>query len=571
MRTYAAIIAAVFALAAHAASPSTYTVSTDPQGHRIIPAGLNPLLTLPGIATSNTPVANVLAYGARGGTNDDTAAIQAALDTHLPIQFPPGTFTTGMLILTNNASIQFNHTLLRLAPNTPDFFRAINIIDCTNVAILGDVTLDGDAAHQTNTNPNAGTAGLWIGGNSRDIFVESLVATNFTRDGLFIGENGTPNNVQILSATLRGNGRNGCSIISGTNIYIGRIYSEGAINAAPGDGIDIEPDLSTDLLGGIYLGSAVTINNAGNGLSILGSMSGTNWVHGNITIGNLLTSGNAGHGMKLVRCENVKVNGLDSMANGLNGVDVDGDVRNVWLQGASHDNGGDGVVYLNEAGDVRGVANVNFTGSVYNNSTYGCRMAGVAGKLFAANSFHGSASDLRAIRTQNYGVAVIFPATNCVIDLTYAIGNTVSDYQDTGVGTLVNDQNIWTFPNSGVASFNAGFQVANNQVGAFIGNGVGSTILQQTPANGFNLDNLVGPIIFSTVSNGGFAFFSSAWPDNGGTVAAISSNGMVINKSLTLTGVPTLITNAAPVDAATVKRWFPVTNAGAVYLLPSYQ
>lgn len=43
------------------------------------------------------------------------------------------------------------------------------------------------------------------------------------------------------------------------------------------------------------------------------------------------------------------------------------------------------------------------------------------------------------------------------------------------------------------------------------------------------------------------------------------------NAAATFLAPPTLITNAAPVDATTVKRWFPVTNGAAVYLLPSYQ
>lgn len=47
-------------------------------------------------------IANVMAYGAMGnGATDDTVAVQAAIDSYLPVYFPPGRYILGNLTITN--------------------------------------------------------------------------------------------------------------------------------------------------------------------------------------------------------------------------------------------------------------------------------------------------------------------------------------------------------------------------------------------------------------------------------------------------------------------------------------
>ena len=58
----------------------------------------------------------------------------------------------------------------------------------------------------------------------------------------------------------------------------------------------------------------------------------------------------------------------------------------------------------------------------------------------------------------------------------------------------------------------------------------------------------------------------------GWSLVCTNINGNASVANMTVTNAPTLVsTNAAPLNAITPVLWFPVTNNGAVYLVPGYQ
>lgn len=80
-------------------------------------------------------VANVKDYGAKGdGTNDDTAFIQAAINTEMSIWFPPGTYAVTNTLLPRSGQRIFGLGTIRM---TQTNFSVITIANATNVTLEG--------------------------------------------------------------------------------------------------------------------------------------------------------------------------------------------------------------------------------------------------------------------------------------------------------------------------------------------------------------------------------------------------------------------------------------------------
>lgn len=88
----------------------------------------------------------------------------------------------------------------------------------------------------------------------------------------------------------------------------------------------------------------------------------------------------------------------------------------------------------------------------------------------------------------------------------------------------------------------------------------------------FNLSVLAPNASLDVLGDGSLDVGSGMATNFHGTAIAFGVGITVNNQVTTINGGLTLAkTNVAPADAATVKRWFPVTNNGVQFLLPSYQ
>ncbi len=125
-------------------------------------------ITLDGAAAETAGVFNVLDYGAKGnGTNDDTAAIQKAIDTCAAqsggqVLLPGGTFLTGALTLHSGIDFHLaNGAVLKGSANWRDYGHPGALLfakDATNITVSGNGIIDGNdrAVWQELANEEAG-------------------------------------------------------------------------------------------------------------------------------------------------------------------------------------------------------------------------------------------------------------------------------------------------------------------------------------------------------------------------------------------------------------------------------
>ena len=125
-------------------------------------------ITLDGAAAETAGVFNVLDYGAKGnGANDDTAAIQKAIDTCAAqnggqVLLPGGTFLTGALTLHSGIDFHLaNGAVLKGSANWRDYGHPGALLfakDATNITVSGNGIIDGNdrAVWQELANEEAG-------------------------------------------------------------------------------------------------------------------------------------------------------------------------------------------------------------------------------------------------------------------------------------------------------------------------------------------------------------------------------------------------------------------------------
>src|SRR5690348_2236386 len=131
---------------------------------------LTALLLAPfiGFAAESSGVFNVLDYGAKGdGTNDDTAAVQKAIDACAgggggEVLLPAGTFLTGALTLDSGIDFHLaNGAVLKGSANWRDYGHPGALLfakDATNITVSGNGIIDGNdrAVWQQLANEEAG-------------------------------------------------------------------------------------------------------------------------------------------------------------------------------------------------------------------------------------------------------------------------------------------------------------------------------------------------------------------------------------------------------------------------------
>jgi polygalacturonase len=300
--------------------------------------------TTPTLAIGTASV-NVLNFGAMGnGVNDDTAAIQAAINA-LPaaggtVVVPNGTFMintlTGINMRSHVRLSLWGAAYLKAIPNNADRYWIVKVWNVNNVEIEGG-NFVGDRTQHT------GTTGQWGYGinieGSSNVYVHDNLISNSWGDGILVGGTGSGSsvvvstNVTLNRVTSSNNRRQGLTIAPATQVYVVNSTFTGSNGIAPQAGIDIEPQTQGPTQQ-VRLENTTLSNNVGNGLEVHDSVS-------NLALNGVTALNNQGYGVFTDGPNGVTITNSDLSQNYLFGVDIAGTSSNVQLTGNTIEWNGD--------------------------------------------------------------------------------------------------------------------------------------------------------------------------------------------------------------------------------------
>lgn len=220
----------------------------------------------------------------KGDGTDETSKLLALLnyvaDNHLTAYIPRNmTITIDSLTVTgkSNFGIRFEGTIKRLN-NSPTVGSLIKLDTCSKVSIH-ELNMDGNGA---NNGCVAGTAytsnqeqkhSLMLTGCS-DFRIDKFHVLNPCGDGIYIGNSST--NIKMFTVTGHADtqiGRNLVSIVTGQDIFIDYLYCDGIGHYEMPGGLDIETNVSTDVVRNVFVNTLDISSGGTNPLSIIGNNS----------------------------------------------------------------------------------------------------------------------------------------------------------------------------------------------------------------------------------------------------------------------------------------------------------
>lgn len=254
--------------------------------------------------------ANISNYVEPG--NNITPALLTLLTAGIPVLIPFGTFIFTPFTLPANGVIfgQGDKSILKLAP-------LVNSIGITlsNNSMLRNLTIEGDKLNQVGT----GLHTIQINGATGVKLIE-VKTSNSKGDGLNI--TGSASNIRLQNCTATGYLDSGVKVVSGNNIHIRDQVCTDSDNISMGAGISLNS--AGVAISSVVILSPVCRNNAGNGIYIAGS--GSRNVT-DVLISEPNTSNNTNNGIYLLNAERVSIDAGLSVANGIDGVRLEGDVQ----------------------------------------------------------------------------------------------------------------------------------------------------------------------------------------------------------------------------------------------------
>lgn len=216
---------------------------------------------------------------------DDTAICQSAIDSGaLCVRFPRGIYDIdavkkgpktdpnddnqwyGGLDVASNISLIFDPgAVIKVIPNDARVYSVIRITGKENVRISGAV-IDGER------DEHKGTAGEWghgiaIRGQSKNIKIEDVKVSGCWGDGIYIGE-GCPEDVLVENSIFDNNRRNACSITQGRNVLFKKCTFSNTHGTGPHKGVDIEPNVESDVISNIVFEDCYSYKNLTQGFSL---------------------------------------------------------------------------------------------------------------------------------------------------------------------------------------------------------------------------------------------------------------------------------------------------------------
>lgn len=207
--------------------------------------------------------ASVRWFGARGDNHsDDTAAVQAALDTSPDVEIPAGVFLIAGLQVTgaNGKTICGEGTLKLKAGKAPEVSDQILLLaNCTDISI-SDITFDG----------NAGQHGPWEESydcvkvrSCQAVSFRNVAFRNIQNDGIYLQSvNALTTDVLVAGCQFLGDNsnRNGISVISARRVSItGCLFVGMSRNNMPA-AVDFEPNLSSETVEDALVANCSFIN-----------------------------------------------------------------------------------------------------------------------------------------------------------------------------------------------------------------------------------------------------------------------------------------------------------------------
>ncbi|MEI7035751.1 right-handed parallel beta-helix repeat-containing protein [Fulvimonas yonginensis] len=280
---------------------------------------------------------NVKDKGARGnGTHDDTAAIQAAIDS-LPdtggtVYVPAGRY----MINAKKALRLHSHQRLKLdpdaelmvIPNDAGRYHVVKVWNVNNVEIVGGRMTGDRSRHQ-------GSGGEWGYGiniqGAKNIFVHNVKLSEFWGDGMWIGATGwgsslrRSNYVTVNNIVSQHNRRQGLSIGPAQHVYIVNSTFKDTRGTLPEAGVDIEPQ-DQGPANTVRLENNTMSGNRGNGIELHYNIS-------DITIKSNNLTDNHGFGVLAVSAPHLNVAKNKATRNGLAGVGMSGKTHDAKIHG----------------------------------------------------------------------------------------------------------------------------------------------------------------------------------------------------------------------------------------------
>lgn len=278
---------------------------------------------------AGSTVVNVRDKGAKGnGVHDDTAAIQAAIDS-LPasggtVVVPSGTYMIDAMqsiVLRSNMMLQLApDATIEALPNSSPRSYMIKVWNVSNVGISGGNIVGERQGH-------AGAGGEWgFGINIQDahhVRVSNVRISGCWGDGLWIGALGwaphdmPSTDVVIDHVVSTGNRRQGLSIGPVDGLTITNSTFSHTQGTMPQAGIDIEPQTQGQATH-ITIDHCNLVDNRGSGLEIHSNVS-------HVTVKDSTISNNYGYGVLTVdAATEVDVAGNTITGNGLTGISIAG-------------------------------------------------------------------------------------------------------------------------------------------------------------------------------------------------------------------------------------------------------
>ena len=244
-------------------------------------------------------IMNVKQFGAKGdGSNDDTANIQKAMDFCLNIEVPSGTYmidaSTYLLPNSNNKITLNNDAKLKAITNNLNVSYVVHIHDVNNVEICGG-TIEGERETHTGSTGEWGHC-IYVNGSCDNIYIHDIKLTNAWGDGICCNITGSMRTARVHVDNAR---RNGYSITMVDSFVSTNDIIENTHGTNPQCGVDVEPNLATDLCREIIFDNLYTKNNAAYGFiaALIGGNETNNFT--NIKVNNMRSQGdNRGIGVR---------------------------------------------------------------------------------------------------------------------------------------------------------------------------------------------------------------------------------------------------------------------------------
>jgi Pectate lyase superfamily protein len=244
-------------------------------------------LPSPALAGSNAPqscdlppkapvLVNVTESGAKGdGKTDDTAAIQAAIDTVAgskgTVFLPDGTYMVAVereqgLNLKSSMTLKLSRSAtIKAMPTKDSHYALLRVAGASNVWITGG-TLEGERDQHRGKSGEWGM-GLHIGKGAKNITVSGLRSRNMWGDGFYVQD---AEDVRFCSVVAENNRRQGMSVIQADGLLVLNSVFKNTHGTRPSAGIDFEPDKESQEIKKVRIERSKFIDNAGPGILVAG-------------------------------------------------------------------------------------------------------------------------------------------------------------------------------------------------------------------------------------------------------------------------------------------------------------